>query len=610
GYGYYAFIQNENISALSLPFYLKEDSSFPDPGPVSVNEDITASIKETGGGRCQLRSNNDLYFSASDNHPEDHEYSVLSPVIIRNRWLLAIFAVTALVLAADLVIFLRHRESGMFRTLIRTLTVSAALLLLIPWNRLIFSSVPSAFGGIFVKPVLQRNTVFLVLFLTLAALNILLNGRNRILSGIAVLVVLVNSVYYFIPEWDHYGMRADSPAYLQKYSASSIRTPGYPLFIETVFTLSGKTGELQTIRAENENVSDENLRNGKTTESRGLLDVVRVQKCALGISFLILFAVWCRFYDPAGFMAAAQIILCAGFLGVDNSYIMTECLSQAALLLIASLIILIVKEKRLLFFPLLCVISAVSILIRPANIFLVLPLAVCGIILLRSGRNIWTLLAGCVMFFALCAVPAVNIYKEYGIFVWMPTSGYVEIARAVEIMQPGDEENFEDPEMKEFCEKLLKLKEQYPDADQNTNMWQVGITAAREQGYDLITCSPLLGKFSRRIFRLRFSEFLNALFGNIKTALERTRLQTGRISFPVLFLFFSVLFVLRPGTDTLLGFGFSLLHVIHLVLSMMNQPERRYIYSTEILCLLGWLMILCGVLRSLSGSIQDRQRSD
>ena len=177
-------------------------------------------------------------------------------------------------------------------------------------------------------------------------------------------------------------------------------------------------------------------------------------------------------------------------------------------------------------------------------------------------------------------------------------------------MQPGDEENFEDPEMKEFCEKLLKLKEQYPDADQNTNMWQVGITAAREQGYDLITCSPLLGKFSRRIFRLRFSEFLNALFGNIKTALERTRLQTGRISFPVLFLFFSVLFVLRPGTDTLLGFGFSLLHVIHLVLSMMNQPERRYIYSTEILCLLGWLMILCGVLRSLSGSIQDRQRSD
>ena len=41
-----------------------------------------------------------------------------------------------------------------------------------------------------------------------------------------------------------------------------------------------------------------------------------------------------------------------------------------------------------------------------------------------------------------------------------------------------------------------------------------------------------------------------------------------------------------------------LLHCSHLCLCMMNQPERRYIYSTEILCLLGWLLILVNLLNS------------
>ena len=96
GYGYYAFVRDENVSRLGLPFYLKEDETLLSNPPLSVNEDITATIKDRGLGAHKIMENNDLYFSASDNRPENHEYSIISPVIIRNRYLLVLFCLAAL----------------------------------------------------------------------------------------------------------------------------------------------------------------------------------------------------------------------------------------------------------------------------------------------------------------------------------------------------------------------------------------------------------------------------------------------------------------------------------------------------------------------------------
>ena len=39
------------------------------------------------------------------------------------------------------------------------------------------------------------------------------------------------------------------------------------------------------------------------------------------------------------------------------------------------------------------------------------------------------------------------------------------------------------------------------------------------------------------------------------------------------------------------------MHAAHLCISMVNQPERRYIYSTEIICLLGWLLIWINLIK-------------
>ena len=180
----------------------------------------------------------------------------------------------------------------------------------------------------------------------------------------------------------------------------------------------------------------------------------------------------------------------------------------------------------------------------------------------------------------------------------MPTSGYVEIARAVELMQPGDEETFDDPQLRDFCADLLEKKAVIGDADQNTYMWEVGIATAREHGYDLISCSPILGKVSRHIFRLHFREFISALSETMKTALERTRLQLGPVPFTAIACLFIVLFVIKISIDSTTGMIIALMHIVHLFIFIVNQPERRYIYSTEILCLIGWLLIFVSLFKA------------
>lgn len=602
-YGYYAYVPNENVSRLGLPVYLKEDESFPDQGMLSVNEDITATIKTQGGGRYTMQDNNDIFFSASDNDPEKHEYNIVSPVIIQTRYLLALACLAGLVCAADLLLCRKYKDYEILWNILLCITAVLLLMMLIPWNKMIFSGAPAPVRGLYFKPILQRNPVFYVLLFILLAVTFRRADKHKFFRLLAVLVVVWNTVCYFLPEWDMVGQRADTHAYLQQYTASSIRTPGYPVFIEAVFKLSGNDS-LPQLRSDERHFRDETLQNGKMTDSLGLLNVVRAQKCVLFVSFLTLFFIFCRYYSPLWLTFAAQMILCCGFLGVDNSYVMTECLSQAVLLLITAFFILNVKEKSGLFFLIVCILSAIAILIRPANIFLVILLFVSAVITIRKKHSILIPVIGCLVFLAMAAIPAVTIYRQYKIFVWMPTSGYVEIARAVDLMEPGDEDAFVDPELRDFCHELLVLKEEYPDADQNTNMWQVGIAAAEKQGYDLISCSPVLGKVSRKIFMLHFSEFVSALTGTMKTALERTRLQIGPVPFIAFLLLFTLLFALRISTDSLTGMLLVLLHCSHLCLCMMNQPERRYIYSTEILCLLGWLLILVNL---FNGKKKERE---
>lgn len=596
GFGYYAYVRDENISDLNLPFYLKEDETIIRNTPLSVNEDITASIKRQGLGGHKIMENNDLYFSASDNDPEAHEYSIISPVIIRNRHFLILSVLAAISAVVILIQIIKTGEKTVIRDLFRWGSALLFALLLIPWDKMIYSSAPASLRSALFQPLLQRNIVFLGLLFGMLLGTAILYGKSRILIVLSIPVVLLNTIYYFIPEWNYFGQRADSADYLEHYSAASIRTPGYPVFIEAVYDLTGSEG-LDELRLEKDTLPDDQLKDSTLTDSRGLVNVVRAQKIVLAAAFLILFSTYARFYPLPWFVFLSQIILCSGFLGVDNSYIMTECISQAVCLLIAALLIFYMKERNVVPFLIMCVLAGIGMLIRPANIFLVIPIGICFLMMIHEKRKMLLPIIGCFAFLGITAIPAITIYRAYKLFVWMPTSGYVDIARAVELMQPGDEEAFDDPELKQFCTDLLAKKAELGDADQNTRMWDVGIATAKEHGYDLISCSPVLGKISRKIFSLHFSEFVSALAETMKIALERTRLQFGPIPFAAFCLLFIILFLLRISTDSLTGLILALMHTAHLFIFIMNQPERRYIYSTEILCLLGWLLIFINLIR-------------
>lgn len=591
GFGYYSYMPDENISALKLPVYLKEDDSFPEQGLLSVNEDITATIKKQGGGRYITQSNNDIYFSASDNNPDIHEYSVVSPLIIQNRFILALLCLV--IISAAIILFICRKRNNyviVTNTVLWTATC-CFLMMILPWNKLIFPSAPTPVGGLYFKPLLQRNIFFVFLFLCYLAVINKKPGNRKIFRILSAILVIWCTICYFVPEWNLFGRRNDSRSYLQPYSAASIRTPGYPIFIESIYKLSGNPG-LEEIRNENAETQDETLLNVHETDSSGLIIVTRSQKIVLGLSFLFFYWIFTRYYAPLWFTLFAQIVLCNGFLGVDNSYIMSECLSQSAMLLSTGFFLLTMKEKNPRTFLLLCIFSALGVLIRPANIFLIIPILICLLFLMLKSKKSALLPIGCLAFLLLISVPAMNIYSHYGVFVWMPTSGYAEIGRAVELMQPGDEELFTDPELKDFCEELLKGKQLHQQADQNTYVWEIALPAAEARGYDRISASSLFNKISRKIFSVHLKEFFTTLSETVLTALQRTRLQLGQISFPIFLILFTGLFALRVNENSLIGLLFVFLHLVHLGISMVNQPERRYIYSTEILCLFGWLLIL------------------
>ncbi len=597
GHGYYAFIPDENVSKLNLPIFLVEDGEVLQNPPLSVNEDKTAEIKINGSGSYMVNSNNDLYFSASDNTPENHEYSVLVPEIIRMRYLLVLLFITA-GLDGTLVWLERKNLKALGRLSVYPAVMVLALLLL-PWNAL---AVPLNIVGIRFMPVFQRNVIAFVMIAAAAAALLALRKGEKWVNVLAAVLIAVNLVYYFIPEWNYFGLRTDSFSYIEEHSASSIRTIGYPAFIEAgndEEDLDAMRGEFGTeLYAE----YPERLVNGAEIESHGLLKTVRAQKIVLAAAFLIVCVslMYAAGWAPCLFFA--ELVLCGGFLGVDNSYIMSECLSQAVMLAGAACFIVFAKDKKTWTYLVGSVLAAAAVLVRPSNIIL-FALVLFGAVVLISKKEIRgrivTAVVGIVLYFVIAAIPAAEIYAEYGRFLWMPVSSYAEMGRALSIMDERDRALFvDDEETSIYVYAVLNAKEKFAaehDAiEQNDYVWSIAVDTAEKMGYDRIECSWLFAKVSRPVIKQHFSEFVNAVKDSFLTGIAKTRLKVeGLCGYPTLILLaLGLLFWLGKDAGSILGILFVVLHNANVLLSAVNQPEKRYIFHSEILFILGLMLIL------------------
>ncbi len=596
GYGYYAFLSDENVSALDLPVFLVEDGKPLVNEPLSVNEDRVADIKNNGGGSYTVLENNDLYFSASDNDPEQHEYAFLVPEIIRNRWLLMIaFFLLALTVT---MVFLERAD---LKELLRKTLFPAFMmlgLLLIPWYAV---STPINMGGKMILPVFQRTAGTYLLLAATAVVILAQKKSNKMMNAFIFIIVAVNLFYYFVPEWNYFGLRTDSFSYLEHHTASSIRTIGYPAFIEVV----NDDADLETMRgefgAELYANYPEQLVNGTAVESHGLLKTVHLQKLFLASALVILCAVMMSVAGWFPCLLFAEWVLCGGFLGVDNSYIMSECLSQAVLLIASACFIAHVKYKSLVAYLLGSVFSAFAVLVRPSNIFF-LPLVLSGAIILlikkENRRRCLAAFGGLLLYFIIAAIPAVEIYASYGRFLWMPVSEYAEVGRALSLMETEDKELFTDEETSVYVDEVLKAKEgfaaEHDVIEQNDYVWNIAVKTAEKMGYDRIECSWLFSKVSKPILKKHFSEFATAVKDSFMVGLSKTRLTFGSFfKYPVLILTaLALFFAFAKSKTSVLGVVFILLHNLNVLLCAVNQPEKRYIYYSEILFILGFILIL------------------
>ena len=596
GNGYYAFIPDENISKLNLPIFLVEDGEVLQNPPLSVNEDRTAEIKINGGGSYTVYSNNDLYFSASDNDPESHEYSVLVPEVIRMRWLLILLFITA-GLDGTLVLLERKNWKDLGRLAVYPAVMVLALLL-IPWNTL---GVPANIAGIRFMPVFQRNVTAYVIIAAAAAALLVLRKDEKWVNVLAAVLIAVNLVYYFVPEWNYFGLRTDSFSYIEHHTASSIRTIGYPAFIEAV----NDEEDLDAIRGEfGEELYDEypeKLVDGTAVESHGLLKTVRVQKIVLAAAFLLVSAALMYAAGWAPCLFFAELVLCGGFLGVDNSYIMSECLSQAVMLAAAACFIVFAKDKKIWEYLLGSVLAAAAVLVRPSNIILFALVLFGAVILILKKEirgRIVTVVAGIVLYFVIAAIPAAEIYAEYGRFLWMPVSSYAEMGRALSLMDENDKSLFTDEETSFYVDEVLKAKDafaaEHDVIEQNDYVWNIAVDTAEKMGYDRIECSWLFAKVSRPVIKAHFSEFVDAVKDSFLTGIAKTRLKVeGLCSYPTLILLaLGLLFWLGKDAGSILGILFVVLHNANELLSAVNQPEKRYIFHSEILFILGLMLIL------------------
>ncbi|MHC1771640.1 MAG: hypothetical protein AB9907_07880 [Flexilinea sp.] len=619
GYAYYARIPNENAAKLDLPLFLIEDNVLINPPVLAVNQDLPRDIKETGKGLYELLPNNNIFFSSTDETDPTtgkHTYAVLTPTIIRVRYLLPVIAIPSLIFIILCFIWLTAKIRKDKPALInikacakdsaKALSIFILILLMIPWKDFFNPPVIAVKNLQWVMPLIQRNIVYFLILAVCLLFLFRMKQSNKIMYGLMGCILVLNTGYYFMPEKDYYGVRTDSASYISAYDAHSIRTPGYPRFIEDVMTLSpnsdldywrSDTGqkELSTL--------EELLFRDHSGDSRGLVQVVRAQKVFLGISFLLTAFLLCFFISPYFVFLFGEFVLVFDFLGVYNNYIMSEVISQAFLLLSCGIFCYLIAGKNKWVFPFLGLFCAISVLVRPSNIFIFLLILIAAVILfVRERKGAFApVITGLIVSFYLIQIPASVIYREYHQLIWIPNEGYASIGHSLALMDEEDITLQEDEEARKFLkdcyERIGQMKAEKSTLTQNDYVFGIALEETKVLGYDAVTANKLFDRVSATILPAHFSELREVFKSQLLLGIERTRIRTDRLPYLLLSGIFVFLSIIRCSRYSMTGLLMILLHNLHLLISITNQPERRYIWSTEIIFLMGAFLILYNLFR-------------
>lgn len=615
GFGYSTPIRSQAVSMLGLPVLLEEDGHLIPAPYLAVNEDLSRTVRSVGAGRYLPLDDGSLLFSTSDNtNPltNARHYSLLIPKIFFSPLLLVVPAFWGIILIGCCFFSRRQNcqvESDVIKNILCKLLIffTTAMLIL-----LLFPSEYSLTKPLFslrsetstILPIVRRTDPFLLLLIA-GCLVLGVTQRKKIwLPMFLCLILIANLFDFFRPGWDYFGVRPDSSSYLVQYDAQSIRTPGYIWFAEIAL----KTGKQEDIgfwrSAEGGmqlNQMGESLYRAAEKPSHGLIRVIKGQKIVLALAFILLSVALAYIISPTAAFIFSQISLSMGLLGVQNDYIMSESFSQTVTLACVACFLFLFRSRNKWLFILLSALSAIAFLIRPSNVYLVaLPIVAATWMLFHFRKQVLTLsISGAVVYVILAGIPAFVCWRAYNQFLWAPNAQNANIGHALRLMQESDLSAQSDPEVKYFlegCEIRAAAIQFANDGTLSQNeAYSVALEQAKQMGYNNVSANFLFQKAALPILKTHFQKYLSVLFKQIQFGISKSRLQREWLSYPLILLLIGVFAILGRNLKSWMGLLFVLFHNVHLIISMTNQPETRYIWATEIIFLLGAVFIFSGL---------------
>jgi hypothetical protein len=443
-----------------------------------------------------------------------------------------------------------------------------------------------------------------------------LGGRWSLMLFLGLAGAIAPHVVKF---WDQALTTEDSQSYVDNFA----RPPLYPWFVHVM--KGGTAWGPEDFREPRRPIA---------APSDALLRVVRAQRVALWVCFLV--AVWaaslfaCRPLAVMLFFALQH----NGMLLPDlETSMMSEPLALAFLCLAVATFCVVAVRRSLWLLPILAATYGCLVLTRSAGVFAIVFLAVAVVVAAIAHWRRKKALAAALASVGLVGLSAIivllgNSHARNGIWAMSPLHNWERVAFALQVADVTDLDAMPDGEMRQFLDDALRqrlaLKGNVPleALDLNANCWDIaypvalGMFAARGATADwrdppgphlkFRYVNGLFGRVADVVLARHRDRYLRVVAHSFFTraAGGHTRLHWRRVSFLWLLALGFAACLIGRNICALAGATCLLAHLGNLiVMSFFELPIQRYVFFSEWVCLLGFLLAVVGCCQRIAGTI-------
>ncbi len=350
--------------------------------------------------------------------------------------------------------------------------------------------------------------VYLAALFCLGLATSLYLRRFGLRTGFCCAIVFVFTLAAFIDapaDWE-FGGDADSyPGNSFKDPWGGMRTPGYAIYLDALGVGDGLNDfMISFLKAKFQNKV---LQADPETDAL-LKRVVWANIICLALGFALLTLAMAKFVPVEAAAVFSCLCVSLGRLSPPSQIMTADQPGCCLTVLFMAFGLLFIKSRRLIFLVLLCLCAVAAMLVKPGMAFL--PL-IAGIMVMvhfiqRALRKeklkaAYTALIGCFLCVGTLLWPLM-LYLSGGIVTSSQISGVTKMMFAVCLVQPGDENLFEDPKHKAIVAELIRRK---PEVDKRIE--EMSLPNGREAYSEPIIYLYSVGLYGWWLSPIVYSEF-------------------------------------------------------------------------------------------------------